>query len=65
MCGMRFDIKVNFSDVLLEKLGIRDEDNGKKKTDFTQLGSKDELDKLYKQQMFQQLHDDMREVCMI
>jgi hypothetical protein len=50
--AMRFDIEEgNFSDVLLEKLGKRNEDNGKKKTDFTQFGSKDELDKFYKQHM--------------
>jgi hypothetical protein len=49
--AMRFDIEEgNFSDVLLEKLGIRNEDNGKKKTDFTQFVSKEALDKLYKQQ---------------
>jgi hypothetical protein len=51
--AMRFDIEEgNFSDVLLEKLGIRNEDNAKERTDFTQFRSKDELDKLYKQQMF-------------
>ena len=51
--AMRFDIEEgNFSDILLEKLGIRNEDTGKKRTDFTQFGSKDELDKLYKQQIF-------------
>ena len=51
--AMRFDIEEgNFSDVLLEKLGMRTEENGKKTTDFTQFRSKDELDKLYKQQMF-------------
>ena len=50
---MRFDIEEgNFSDVLLEKLGMRTEENGKKKTDLAQFISKDELDKLYKQQMF-------------
>jgi hypothetical protein len=44
--AMRFDIEEgNFSDILLEKLGL---DNGKKKTDFTQPGTlKDELDKLH------------------
>jgi hypothetical protein len=48
--AMRFDIEEgNFSDVLLEKLGL---ETGKKESDFTQFRSKDELDKLYKQQMF-------------
>lgn len=51
--AMRFDIEEgNFSDILLEKLGIRNEDTGKKETDSTQFGSKAELDKLFKQQMF-------------
>lgn len=53
--AMRFDIEEgNFSDVLLEKLGIRNEDDGKKKTDSTQSNTlKDELDRLYKQRMSQ------------
>jgi hypothetical protein len=44
--AMRFDIEEgNFSDVLLEKLGL---DNGKKETNSTQSGSlKDELYKLH------------------
>ena len=48
--AMRFDIEEgNFSDVLLEKLGL---DTGKKKTDFTQPNTlKDELDKLHAQHM--------------
>jgi hypothetical protein len=51
--AMRFDIEEgNFSDVLLEKLGIRNEENEKKKTDFIKSNSlDDELDKLYKQHM--------------
>ena len=48
--AMRFDIEEgNFSDVLLEKLGL---DTGKKKTDCTQPNTlKGELDKLYTQHM--------------
>ena len=51
--AMRFDIEEgNFSDILLEKLGMQTEDTGKKKTDFTQPNTlKHELDKLYKQRM--------------
>jgi hypothetical protein len=47
--AMRFDIEEgNFSDVLLEKLGI---EAGEKKTDLTQsTTSKEELEKLLKQQ---------------
>jgi hypothetical protein len=49
--AMRFDIEEgNFSDVLLDKLGNRNEDNGNKKTDFTQFRSNDGVDKLFKQQ---------------
>ena len=46
--AMRFDLEEgNFSDVLLEKLGL---DAGKKKTDVTQSSTpKDELDKLHSQ----------------
>ena len=48
--AMRFDIKEgNFSDVLLEKLGV---ETRKKETDSTQPNIlEDELDKLYKQRM--------------
>jgi hypothetical protein len=48
--SMRFDIEEgNFSDVLLEKLGV---DNGKKETDFTQSRTpENEFEKLYNQQM--------------
>jgi DNA polymerase I-like protein with 3'-5' exonuclease and polymerase domains len=47
--AMRFDIEEgNFSDVLLEKLGL---DTDKKKTDFTQsTTSEEELEKLLRQQ---------------
>ena len=47
--AMRFDIEEgNFSDVILEKLDL----DGKKKTDVTQsTTSKDELEKLHKQQI--------------
>lgn len=49
--AMRFDIEEgNFSDVLLEKLGVET----RKETDSTQPNTlKDELDKLYKQRMSQ------------
>ena len=48
--AMRFDIEEgNFSDILLEKLGV---ETGKKETDSTQPNAlKDELDKLYKQRI--------------
>jgi hypothetical protein len=48
--AMRFDIEEgNFSDILLEKLGV---ETGKKETDFTQSNTlKDEFDKLYAQNM--------------
>ena len=48
--AMRFDIEEgNFSDVLLEKLGV---ETRKKETDSTQPNIlEDELDKLYKQRM--------------
>jgi hypothetical protein len=51
--AMRFDIEEgNFSDVLLEKLGEDSEEKGKENTDSTQSSAlKDELEKLYKQQM--------------
>jgi hypothetical protein len=50
--AMRFDIEEgNFSDVLLEKLGV---ETRKKEIDSTQPNTlKDELDKLYKQRMSQ------------
>jgi hypothetical protein len=50
--AMRFDIEEgNFSDVLLEKLGI---ETRKKESDSTQPNTlKDELDNLYKQHMSQ------------
>ena len=53
--AMRFDIEEgNFSDVLLEKLGV---ETRKKETDSTQPNTlKDGLDKLYNQRMSQELH---------